>query len=142
MSVRMALAKLCACACGGAVIGGGAMHVSQGPARAHYSAPHKVKKKVVRKRVAYKPQRRVVKRIRRTVTTTTQTSCAPATVTVASRGIGAPIPFPEGGPILSGGGGGGGPVVIGGSGGFGGGGFFGGFFGGGGGGGGGSIVVS
>ena len=29
MSVRMALAKLCACACGGAIIGGGAVHVAE-----------------------------------------------------------------------------------------------------------------
>lgn len=31
MSVRMALAKLCACACGGAVVGGGAVHVAEHP---------------------------------------------------------------------------------------------------------------
>ena len=37
MSVRMALAKLCACACGGAVIGGGAVHVAESaPARHVY----------------------------------------------------------------------------------------------------------
>ena len=29
MSVRMALAKLCACACGGALLGGGAVHVTE-----------------------------------------------------------------------------------------------------------------
>ena len=31
MSVRMAIAKLCACACGGAVIGGGAVHYAERP---------------------------------------------------------------------------------------------------------------
>ena len=31
MSVRMALAKLCACTCGGAIIGGGAVHVCENP---------------------------------------------------------------------------------------------------------------
>jgi len=31
MSVKMALAKLCACACGGAVLGGGAVHVVEKP---------------------------------------------------------------------------------------------------------------
>src|SRR3954462_5550238 len=31
MSVRMALAKLCACTVGGAVIGGGAVHVAENP---------------------------------------------------------------------------------------------------------------
>ena len=31
MSVKMALAKLCACAAGGAIIGGGAVHVSANP---------------------------------------------------------------------------------------------------------------
>src|SRR5690349_17319218 len=31
MSVRMALAKLCACTCGGAIVGGGAVHVAENP---------------------------------------------------------------------------------------------------------------
>src|SRR4029434_7025795 len=31
MSVRMALAKLCACTVGGAIVGGGAVHVSETP---------------------------------------------------------------------------------------------------------------
>ena len=31
MSVRMALAKLCACTCGGAIIGGGAVHAVENP---------------------------------------------------------------------------------------------------------------
>ena len=43
MSVRMALAKLCACTCGGALIGGGAMQVADAPAAAQV---YKVKKKV------------------------------------------------------------------------------------------------
>jgi|GEM_PF-5484433 len=39
MSVRMALTKLCACACGGALIGGGAMHVTDHANHAaHYGA--------------------------------------------------------------------------------------------------------
>ena len=33
MSVRMALAKLSACAAGGALLGGGAVHVAEQPAR-------------------------------------------------------------------------------------------------------------
>ncbi|WP_221793769.1 hypothetical protein [Aquisediminimonas sediminicola] len=37
MSVRMALAKLCACACGGALIGGGAAQVVQPPKPAGYA---------------------------------------------------------------------------------------------------------
>src|SRR3546814_7870410 len=34
MSVRMALAKLCACTCGGAIIGSGAMKITDVPATA------------------------------------------------------------------------------------------------------------
>jgi hypothetical protein len=48
VSVRMALAKLCACACGGALIGGGAAQVAQPskPAgyavvKSHHAAPRK-----------------------------------------------------------------------------------------------------
>ena len=100
MSVRMALAKLCACACGGAMIGGGAIHATQSKAgsagyqysKAQYSKAKPVKK-IVRKRIAYAaPKKRVVKRIRRTVTTTTTTlSCPPGSVQVGNRaGSGAP----------------------------------------------------
>jgi len=56
MSVRMALAKLCACTCGGALIGGGAVHVSEGP----QARPAYVQKSKSVKRVAYKPRKRVV----------------------------------------------------------------------------------
>ena len=54
MSVKMALAKLCACACGGAVIGGGAVHVAEQPRRAG------INKKVAKK--AVKPRRYVAPR--------------------------------------------------------------------------------
>ncbi|RYD20395.1 MAG: PEP-CTERM sorting domain-containing protein, partial [Lysobacteraceae bacterium] len=52
MSVRMAMAKLCACACGGAVIGGGAVHVAESPKR----APHFTKQV---KPIYTKPVRRI-----------------------------------------------------------------------------------
>src|SRR3546814_4509363 len=64
MSVRMALAKLCACTCGGAIIGSGAMQIADVPATAQVQ--NCCKKKVVRKRHAAK---RPVKRVRRVVTT-------------------------------------------------------------------------
>ena len=58
MSVRMALAKLCACACGGAVIGGGAVHIAELHPVVH--------RKMIRR----------VTHVRRPVTTTT-TTCTP-----------------------------------------------------------------
>src|SRR3546814_8759683 len=60
----MALAKLCACTCGGAIIGSGAMKIADVPATAQVQTC--CKKKVVRKRHAAK---RPVKRVRRVVTT-------------------------------------------------------------------------
>src|SRR3546814_13877420 len=53
MSVRMALAKLCACTCGGAIIGSGAMQITDVPkarAQVQSCSPCVAKKKVVRKR--------------------------------------------------------------------------------------------
>ncbi|OYW21496.1 MAG: hypothetical protein B7Z43_10335, partial [Sphingomonas sp. 12-62-6] len=127
----MALAKLCACTCGGALIGGGAVHVTESAQpRAAYV------KKVHTKRVVRTAARRPGTRVRRVVTRT-QTSCPPAVITVASQGTPVPLPPPYLGssgefPVSSSGGGGG-PILVGGSSGFGGGGFFaGGFFGGGG----------
>src|SRR3546814_20660478 len=69
MSVRMALAKLCACTCGGAIIGSGAMQITDVPkarAQVQSCSPCVAKKKVVRKRHAARKQ---VKRVRRVVTT-------------------------------------------------------------------------
>src|SRR3546814_18167185 len=50
MSVRMALAKLCACTCGGAIIGSGAMKIADVPETAQVQTC--CKKTVVRKRPA------------------------------------------------------------------------------------------
>ncbi|MFN5644130.1 MAG: hypothetical protein ACK450_06005 [Sphingomonadales bacterium] len=87
MSVRMALAKLCACTCGGALIGGGAVQIADHPPA--QVKVHKAKKKVKARSVAYAPVRKV-KRVRK-VTRTVTTTCAPATVTVASQGM--PMPM-------------------------------------------------
>lgn len=140
MSVRMALAKLCACACGGAIVGGGAVHVADS-ARARGAYTHKVTKRIVRRAttVAAGGARvgRVGARVRKVVTQTTTTT-QPQIVYMTAQGD----PVPVAPPYSGSGGGGGGTTVIGGSGGFGGGGFFaGGFFGGGGSSGGGSIVA-
>ena len=86
MSVRMALAKLCACACGGAVIGGGAVHVTESAQPRHAY----VKKT---KRVVYSSVKRPAKRVRRVVTQT-RAACPPAIVTVTSQGIPVPLPHP------------------------------------------------
>jgi len=134
------MAKLCACACGGAVIGGGAVHVAERPAGASYGHT-KMVKRAERVRYASKSSGRVKR-----VVTTTSASCPPAVVTVANT----PAPIPLGQPALVesgfvGGGGGAVPVVTGGGGGFfggGGGGFFGGGFFGGSSGSSGSIVIS
>ncbi|MBJ7376292.1 MAG: PEP-CTERM sorting domain-containing protein, partial [Sphingobium sp.] len=63
MSVRMALAKLCACTCGGAIIGGGAVHVAENarPAVVHSS---KSMKAAPKKRLAVRTvQRKIVKTV-------------------------------------------------------------------------------
>ena len=74
MSVKMALAKLCVAACGGAVVGGGAMHVASQP-DARPANVYKAKKSAVRvARVYHKAPAKVVKRVRRVVTTST--ACA------------------------------------------------------------------
>jgi hypothetical protein len=57
MSVRMALAKLCACTCGGALIGGGAVQIADHPPA--QVKVHKAKKKVKARSVAYAPVRKV-----------------------------------------------------------------------------------
>src|SRR3546814_11907140 len=80
MSVRMALAKLCACACGGAIIGGGAVHIAESPRPAHLTKIKSIK---------HAPKEQAAERIRRTVTTT---ACAPGLVTIATQA--APIPLP------------------------------------------------
>ena len=130
MSVRMALAKLAACAAGGAVLGGGAVHVSEAPSAAemHHVKPIKVKQVKARH---YAKVVRPVQRMRRVVKTTVTKTCQAPQQQMAMM----PVPYmPPAPPQQMGGGGGGAvPVVIGGGGigGFGGG-FFGGFFGGGG----------
>ena len=80
MSVRMALAKLCACTVGGAIVGGGAVHVAQTQkARSSYTKFVKqAPKKVVRRPRPTTPVRRVVQ-------AATPPTCAPAVVTVASQ---------------------------------------------------------
>ena len=147
MSVRMALAKLCACTCGGALIGTGAMQITDVPkARAQTvkSCSPCVGKKVVRKRHA---ARKPVKRIRRVVTTKRIIRTATPQTQVVTQTIPLPpipyAPFPQRGGFEGGGSGGGVTVIGGGFGGGIGGGFFGGFFGGSSGGGSsGSIVVT
>ena len=79
MSIRTALAKLAACAAGGALIGGGAVHVAETPKP---GAPQYVKHgkivQTVKPRVRHiaRPAPRKVRRIRKVVTTTT-TTCEP-----------------------------------------------------------------
>src|SRR6476620_11794742 len=116
MSVKMALAKLCACTCGGAIIGGGAVHVSANP-NPRPAIVKKVKSKV-RHREAYKPHR-----VKRAPYAKTECEVIPGTTTTTRTVTYAP-PLPPPPPYA---GGSGGAVVIGGSGGFGGG-FGGGFF--------------
>ena len=79
MSVRMALTKLCAVAAGGAVIGGGAVHVAEGAnARTSYSKQRTMYAKHAPKRVIHRTAARTGK-VRRIVTKTT-TTCATSEV--------------------------------------------------------------
>ena len=101
MSVRMALAKLCACTCGGAIIGSGAMQIADVPkARAQtvQSCSPCAGKKVVRKRHA---ARKPVKRVRRVVTTKRIIRTATPQTQVVTQTIPLPpipyAPFPRGG---------------------------------------------
>ena len=134
MSVRMALAKLCACTCGGAILGGGAVHVAENPPQ----RPHFVKYAKAKPRtVAHRPKARALSRVRkvaRTACVVSQPGTTTTTRTITYPGGMAAIPLPPVPPVGFGGSGGGGVTVVGGSGGFGsgfGGGFFsGGFFGG------------
>src|SRR4051794_11426775 len=104
MSVRMALAKLCACACGGALVGGGAVHVAEVSHTRHVYAQQT-------RRVVHRTVARPARQIRRVVTQT-RAVCPPAVVTLTSQG--APIPLPpsySGSGEMAGGGGGGAAAV-------------------------------
>jgi len=81
MSVRMALAKLCACACGGAVVGASAVHIAESP-RTKVTPRIFASKVHPRAYAAPKVHARAKPTTRKVVRTVT--SCAPATVTVAS----------------------------------------------------------
>ncbi len=144
MSVRMAIAKLTAAAAGGAVVGGGAVHVAEPQsAQVSYKSDKAdegetelvyVKGDGPTARRTIPPLPREQLRLRRTI----ETECCVEEVAA----LGAPLPLPPLPSAPISGGGSGQPIIIGGSGGFGGGfggGFFGGFFGGSGGGG--SAVV-
>ena len=114
MSVRMALVKLSALAAGGAVVGGGAVHVAEAPAaKVQYvkqakAAPARVAKRKIVRTAAAEPRK--MKRIRRVVTKTV--SCAPAAepqqIAMAMPALPQlpQMPMPSGG-------GDGGPVVMG-----------------------------
>ena len=69
MSVKMALAKLSAIAVGGAVIGGGAMHVAGQP-MARPAQVEKIKKSKAVRTAYHRPKatKRTVKRVRRVLT--------------------------------------------------------------------------
>ena len=138
MSVKMALAKLCVAACGGAVVGGGAMHVASQP-DARPANVYKTKKAAPVRvaRVHHKAAAKSVKRVRRVVTTSTacvirseqfvngkrrfvmkRVPCGTSsTVQTVSAGM---MPLPPMVPreaAYAGGGGGAVPIVVGGSGG-------------------------
>ncbi len=101
MSVRMALAKLTACAVGGAVIGGGAVHMVDHPQRPALVKQTKLKKKRIVHRDPPRAPRRVV--TRRVASTTT--TPPPTIVTVTTEAPPVPIPLPPTGPSLASGGG-------------------------------------
>ncbi|MBV1689668.1 hypothetical protein KRR38_18760 [Novosphingobium sp. G106] len=65
MSVRMAIAKLSAAVAGGALIGGGAVHVAEPPAKNPQYVKHVKQAKA--RRVVKRPARRVVPRAARVI---------------------------------------------------------------------------
>ena len=90
MSVRMALAKLCACTCGGAIIGGGAVHVAENPparpaivkqakAKARGPCPSR------RATAARRPAHRAARRLRGAAQTVTTRTIIPPDVRAPSR---------------------------------------------------------
>ena len=111
MSVRTAIVKLAATAAGGALLGGGAVHVAESPKTTNPQYVKHAKVSPVAKRAAPHRAHRVipqrqVKRIRRVITRTT--TCEPAPqMAMAAIPMLPPLPPQTGG-------GGGGPVVIGG----------------------------
>jgi len=99
----MALAKLCACTCGGAIVGGGAVHVADVPPAQERSYSTKVmtkKARVIRKGA---PARQA-KRIRRVVTRQSVSTCpAPKVTVVTAAQPPMPIPYAPLPPITTGG---------------------------------------
>ncbi|HTG37711.1 MAG TPA: hypothetical protein VL973_02785, partial [Sphingomonas sp.] len=89
MSVKMALAKLCAFTCGGAIVGGGAVHMAETAQAERIVTKRVVQKRVAAKRAQYPGTGK--KLVRRTITKTAEV-CEPQTVTVTTQG--APIPIP------------------------------------------------
>jgi len=79
----MALAKLTACAAGGAVIGGGAVHMVDRAERPALVKQTKVKKRIVHHRPP--PKRRIVKRTTTTTTTTEVVHSGPRRMRVRSK---------------------------------------------------------
>ena len=96
MSVRMALAKLCACTCGGAIIGGGAVHVAENPP----SRPSFVKRAKAANLVKQAPRRyarvKAMKRYKRvrTACVVKTPGTTTTTRTITYPGSAMPIPLP------------------------------------------------
>ena len=92
MSVRMALAKLCACTCGGAIIGGGAVHVADTPPAQGKQYRQTKTTKPIRGRQIAKVAPRKVKRARRMVARTPVQT--PQVITVTTQQAPIPLPLP------------------------------------------------
>lgn len=117
MSVRMAAAKLCACVCGGAVMGGGAVHlVDRAPPRA-YHAPRKIRP------AAHAARPVAAHRSVRAAPVAPCTSGVPQNALLAAQNDPSTYLGGSSGPASFTGGGYGGPTILGGAGGFGGNGF-------------------
>ena len=117
MSVKMALAKLCACTCGGAIIGGGAVHVAENPPERPQLVRHaKAKTKPVRYAKAKPKKVKRARRMARTECVVRQPATTTTTRTITYPGM-APMPIPPLPPAEVVSGGGAPAVVIGGGGG-------------------------
>ena len=92
MSVRMALAKLCACAAGGAILGGGAVHVAENPPQRPAFVKHAKMIKAPQRYARVKPVKRYRQRRVRTACVVKSPGTTTTTRTITYPGAAMPLP--------------------------------------------------
>ena len=94
MSVKMALTKLCACAAGGALIGGGAVHVAESAQGARIFSSKVAERRITKRAITKRPVRPAVRYAKRKPVPQPRPAPAPTTVVVTTQGT--PVPLPRG----------------------------------------------